>query len=987
MNRQWNNDKHPAFKRTLLSTLIALAATPALAQEQGAEALEEIVVTAQFQRNLDNALDVKRNAATIVDGISADDIGTLPALDMGEALQAVVGVQLNREGERRESSINLRGMPSGFVLTTANGQSFASPSRSDKAFGAPNPFGAYDPAIFNGTDVVKTQTAAMQEGGIAGVVDLKLARALDKKDGKFSVAVSGRSEQLADTVDGELVLSGSKHLITDTLAVTATLATSEQTFRRDTVKINRYDNIPTNANFIGSNGENYATWAADNNLPANAVVKMPGELRQGSEINEGMRTSFAGGLEWQANDALTLGLNLFYTERDMDENGQQEIDMRTRSGGTKITPNNAPRDTGTVTTNGDPIYTVTDINFDDVDYRYTSRIWDTLEQSQAAIFDAEWVSEAWTVDGLISISSAENDWSELFYTPYYRAGSSGISGRLYTGDGNVDDYVYNLVDYDNLDLEAGTWQVLDSVGSTGEVRQGSGNVRTLVTGTYETLEVDSNAFEVNFKRELELPVLSNVQFGYRYSEDKQSSDRLRHSPAGIDLNGILVNSARIDPAYASQGDFFGGTIGGFAGAGSGWYALDVDAINSAAVATLGTVNPDPATGELPVVVPSSGLIARGGQQSAGLVYDVDLNTSAAYLMADLDFNVADLPVQGNVGVRYVNSEQDASAPFYAFGATDINNPEDRHVKNSYDYFLPSLNLAMDVTDDVRLRVAYSETMSRPNVRAATPSTSVTTTTGEAAVVLPGADVDPFTAQAYDISLEWYNREGSAVTFAVFRKDIDNFFTSVGSCDQDLLSSYGLNMGNLSVVGDSCITDGVDSFDAIDPNYIAAGSEVNVSQVQNIDARIKVQGYELSIQQNLNFLPYPWNGFGGIVNYSKTSQDAPLNAQIPGISDDTYNVIGYYEQGPFGIRLSYNYRSDYELESVGTFNGEGNKNVKAAGRVDMSAYYNITKHFSVSLKGYNLTETLYEEYQDVEFQPRATHYDGRTFVLQGKYNFF
>ena len=175
MNRQWNNDKHPAFKRTLLSTLIALAAAPALAQEQGAETLEEVVVTAQFQRNLDNALDVKRNAATIVDGISADDIGTLPALDMGEALQAVVGVQLNREGERRESSINLRGMPSGFVLTTANGQSFASPSRSDKAFGAPNPFGAYDPAIFNGTDVIKTQTAAMQEGGIAGVVDLKLA--------------------------------------------------------------------------------------------------------------------------------------------------------------------------------------------------------------------------------------------------------------------------------------------------------------------------------------------------------------------------------------------------------------------------------------------------------------------------------------------------------------------------------------------------------------------------------------------------------------------------------------------------------------------------------------------------------------------------------------------------------------------------------------------------------------------------------------------
>ncbi|MFC6755194.1 hypothetical protein, partial [Halorubrum tibetense] len=86
---------------------------------------------------------------------------------------------------------------------------------------------------------------------------------------------------------------------------------------------------------------------------------------------------------------------------------------------------------------------------------------------------------------------------------------------MYTGEGSIDDYVYTLVDYDNLDLEAGTWQVFDSVSGSGEVRQGSGNVRTLVTGTYETLEVDSNAFEVNFKRELELPVLPNVQFGYQ----------------------------------------------------------------------------------------------------------------------------------------------------------------------------------------------------------------------------------------------------------------------------------------------------------------------------------------------------------------------------------------------------------------------------------------------------------------------------------------
>ncbi|WGL15767.1 TonB-dependent receptor [Microbulbifer bruguierae] len=975
----------PVFTKTLLSTVIALTTAPALAQQT--DTLEEVVVTAQFQRNLDNALDTKRNASTIVDGISADDIGTLPALDMGEALQAVAGVQLNREGERRESSINLRGMPSGFVKTTANGQTFASPSRSNKAFGAPNPFGAFDPAVFNGTNVIKTQTAAMQEGGIAGTVDLILPRALDKKDGRLDLSVAGRSEQLADALDAEMVLSGSKHLITDKLAVTATLATSEQTFRRDTIKVNRYDNIPANGNFVGANGEDFATWKANNNLPDNAIVKMPGELRQGSEINEGTRTSFSGGIEFQANDNLKLGMNVLYTERDMDENGQQEIDLRTRSSGTKITPNSAPRDTGTVDSDGNPIFTVTDILFDDVDYRYTSRTWDTLEQSQAVLLDAEWANDDWTVDGLVSFTSAENNWNELFYTPYYRAGSSGISGRLYTGEGNIGNYLFELQNVDNLDLN-GEWRVLDTLSSAGEVTQvDNTNIRALITGTYETLETEANAFEFNAKRELELPGVSALSFGYRFSSESQDSDRLRSSPTGVDLNGLLTNDMRGNPAYVSEGNFFGGEANGFAGAGAGWYAIDVDRLNALVAATIGEVAPDPVTGEQPVRVPSTDLIARGGQQNAGLVYDVELDTHALYLMTDLDFSIAGLPVTGNLGVRYVNSEQTASSPYYAFGATDINNPEQRRVENDYDFLLPSMNLAMDLREDLVLRVAYGESISRPNVRAATPATMISTRPGEVIVQLPGADVEPFSARSYDISLEWYNREGSAITFAAFQKDIENFFTSVASCDPDLLSAYNLDLGGLSVTGGNCVTNGADAYDAIDAGYIAAGDQISISKIQNVDEQIQVQGYEVSIQQNLSFLPYPWNGFGGIVNYSSTSQDSPLEARIPGISDDTYNVIGYYEDGPFGIRLAYNYRSEYELESVGTFNGEGNKNVKAAGRLDLSAYYNVTDNFSLSLKGYNLTEALYEEYQDTEFQPRATHFDGRIFVLQAKYNFF
>lgn len=978
MKSPTSNLSKPLFRRSVLSTVIALTAISASAQEATQDTnLEEVVVTAQFQRNLENALDVKRNASTIVDGISADDIGTLPALDMGEALQAVAGVQLNREGERRESSINLRGLPSGFVLTTAAGQTFANPTRSNAAFGAPNPLGAYDPAVFNGIDVIKTQTAAMQEGGIAGTVNQKLARALDKKEG-VSVSVGLRSEQLADAMDKEFVISGSKQLIENTLAITGTLATSDQTFRRDTIKINRYDNLPTNSNFVGADGEDYATWAAANNLPENAVVKMPGELRQASEISSGRRTSFSGGVEFQPTEELKLGLNAVYTSRDMDEGAQQELDVRPRQSGVKVTPLIAPFDTGAINNDGNPIYNVSDIATTNSSVTNTSRHYGTLEESKAIILDAEWTNDDWTFDGAATFSSATNELNQIILAPRndrLASGDNGVTGILRTGQGNIANFESQIDDI--LDLNQ-PYQVRETVTSSGSVAQlDNSRAFTLIIGEWEEATRDISSFEANALKIVEKGMLESIQFGARISSEAQSSARLRNSPAGIDVNGIITNDSRIDPAYVSESEFFGGKAPGFTRAGDGWYALDVPALAPQLAATIGDVG-NGANNEAPVRVPYSNFIARGGQQQEGLTYEADLDTTALYAMANLAIG----PVTGNAGLRYVTSSQEARAPFYDYTVDDLDlsNPEIANVKSDYSYVLPSVNLAWDINEDLILRAAYGESISRPNLRAAKPISSIReTNAGEGLeIILPGADVNPFSAQSYDLSLEWYNREGSAVTLAVFQKNIKDFFQTESFCDGAKLAEYGIDVGDIVTSGDNCIIEGA--------GPMGVDIQVDSSQLVNTDAEIDVQGFELSIQQNLNFLPAPWDGLGGVINYSSTSQDSPLEARIPGISDDTYNVIAYYEKGPFGIRFAYNYRTEYELESVGTFNGEGNKNVKAAGRVDMSAYYNVTDDLSLSFKGYNLTESLYEEYQDTERQPRANHFDGRVFVMQAKYTF-
>ena len=956
--------------------------------------VEVIQITGTFSRNLESALSDKKMSDTISDGISADDIGSLPALDLGEALQAVPGVHLPRAGARRESSVNLRGLPSGFVLTTANGQTISGPTRSESPLGAANPFGAYDAAIFNGIRVIKSPKADMVEGGIAGTVDQQLVRALSAPESSLKVSLSSRYEELSDNFDPEGVISGSKHFDDGKFAVAGTVAWSKQSFRRDTVKINRYDAL--NKNFDSEvAGQSYEEWAAGNSLPTNAVVQMPGEVRQATESNNGDRLSISGGLEWQPTEQLTFGANVIYTKRDMDDNGYQQVDLKSRIGGELVNPLSAPRNTGTLTESGDEIWSVADIAIRDVRIGFDSREWDLFEESSAYIFDGVYQGDEWELSSAITISSAEAQWDEVLLAQRFKVFKGGavnpLTARLYTGEGDISDYVATIASSDPSYWDVGTidWPepkltLNSSGGITGADRRQFG-----VTGTFENIERDSQSFEFNAERYFDSPITS-VKFGYRYSSEDADSNRYRQSANGIDMNQVgYSNDTLTAPTYTEGDSFFGGNAPGYISATDGWLAFDAgDMINAltATIPDLSTIA-DSSNGEKAFLT-GRGFIQRGGQQNAGLVYDTAIDSHAAFVMANFDLELGDIPVTGNFGVRYVSSDVEASAPL--FDINDVSSFATLTSKNDYDYLLPSVNISAELMDDLVLRVAYSEGIVRPNLRAAKPASTIQlkgdfdADEQTAEVTLPGVDVDPFEASSYDVSLEWYNRDGSAITFAVFRKDISNFFTTMSSCDNDALAQSGFTslVGSVSLDGDSCISSGVDG-------VLQAGSEVNISQVQNIANDISVNGYEVSIQQNLDFLPEPWSGFGGILNYSHTSQssDGDNDVKVTGISDDTYNAIAYYEQESFGIRLAYNYRSDYELDSVGTFNGAGNKSVKAAGRLDLSAYYNITEDTSVSFKAYNLTESLYEEYESVEWQPRATHFDGRVFVLSINHTFF
>ncbi len=73
-------------------------ATAALAQQNpAAEALLEEIVVTGVRRDIQNSIQLKRNSVEIVDGLNADEIGALPALSIGEALETITGATTHRE--------------------------------------------------------------------------------------------------------------------------------------------------------------------------------------------------------------------------------------------------------------------------------------------------------------------------------------------------------------------------------------------------------------------------------------------------------------------------------------------------------------------------------------------------------------------------------------------------------------------------------------------------------------------------------------------------------------------------------------------------------------------------------------------------------------------------------------------------------------------------------------------------------------------------
>lgn len=899
--------------------------------------LEEVLVTG-MRRSLELALNAKRDSDSIMDGVASEGIGKFPDLNLAEALSQVTGVQIDYSGaggERREGQIAVRGLPSRFAKTQVNGQTLATPN-----FLGGFTFGSFESDVVSGVNVIKTPLAKYDEGGLSGIVDIRLLRPLDIRSTFLTIEAETRFEETAEEFVPGLAASWARKNADETFGVFASIKWTDQNFRTDSARVNRYISDDEDGDGL-------------------ADIYTPEEARYNSRVNSGERLSFSGGIEWITDNDVRFGLTGIYSSyellNELDQLRVQDGDVEgfNRIDGGKF---------------GD---THLEAKWENVEVDAESRMFDDEFYSWGLTGDVQWdINENWSAKGVLHYSDAGYDRFAINSRRNQRDRTgNGLDFYFHSGGNDYQGFMLTPLTGDWTDI---AWY---SYGENptddrplGEFRQ-----RFLASTGTDRNETEQAA-QFDLSRAFYDSFITSVDFGAKYRKFERTQERPSWSVSGWDFSGVDdLGVIRNNIGIGGQG-FFAGNIGGLVDYLVPYWKDVYEAL----------LANNECTGEC-----IRGLPYRINNSDS---FDTSTDISAAYLMAYFDFSNWNVPVRGNLGVRYVYTDRNTRA----YTESDLLEEGEllTSAKTDFDHTLPSLNVIWDVSDDLMVRGAVYKSMVRPDARAYAVDSSVDVDWADEAETIPdNLDIalgnpylEPFTADAFDISLEWYHREGSGISLAYFYKDVSSGIEDRQLCPDSIdslsqLDPYdftGIITGGLSMVDGECQDE--------------AGVSVLIEDSINNNDSYSFSGWEFGLLHNFDNLPEPWNGLGIRANFTfvDTDEGAELDDSgnrlpLENVSEKTYNISTYYDAPTWSVRLAYQYRSEYYTSAGGSFTGE-DRFIDARGRFNLSGSWRFADNWRLRAELFNLTEEVRREYQGAKHRVRDLRWAGRIYTLSLRYRF-
>lgn len=249
---------------------------------------------------------------------------------------------------------------------------------------------------------------------------------------------------------------------------------------------------------------------------------------------------------------------------------------------------------------------------------------------------------------------------------------------------------------------------------------------------------------------------------------------------------------------------------------------------------------------------------------------------------------------------------------------------------SYGDPYPSLNATFNVRDDLILRGGWAHTLGRPNFGQIIPGTTVTSPAAAVrTITVNNTALRPWTADNFDLSVEFYPGRTGLVSLGLFRKDIADFFGQVRlPATPEILANHGLDESYLD-------------YEVI--------SQTNVG-------RARVTGFEYNFRQSLEIVHPQLRPFGVFLNGTEVDVDGDSRGDFTGFARRTINWGVMFSGRRLAAKLNWNYTGRLrDIEVTGAFVPPGTFRYYAPWlQLDLSAEFRLNRRLSVFFAARNLT---------------------------------
>ncbi|QJR10973.1 hypothetical protein DSM104443_02043 [Usitatibacter rugosus] len=946
----------PATPPEAGTTPPAAAPAPKAAPEGKSPQSKETVIVTGFRASLESALNAKRDEMGIVDVIKAEDITKFPDTNLAESLQRIPGVVIDRDaGEGR--NITVRGLGLDFTRVRINGiEALATTGGTDSSGGNNRSrgfdFNVFASELFSSIVVRKSATADVDEGSLGATVDLQTTRPFDLKSGfTGGASLLGRYNDLAKNTDPRIAFLLSNTFADNTMGLLISGAYSKRNLFEEGFSTVRWDNGASSGGWcapIGVTPANPTTSTATTCGPAaQGVARLPntpGNIaayntasdpanfhprlpRYGRLTHEQERTGITGSFQWRPSTRTLVTVDMLYSKLDAT---RQEDFLEAISFSRTAAQGGKPQ-TSVVETQYGPngallygVYNGVDIRaesrFDKLTTTFTQptitweqELTDTLKMNvrggrAKSKFDNP-IQTTTTLDAL-NVNGYAIDFRDSSTQPdiRYPFNPAQVGGAL------------TIV---GVPLVAsGTQPATIPNTTSSEIRirpQGSTNTTDLF---HLDLAWEAVPDKFTLKGGVDFKKYDFDTFEFRRVNQ---NDTIFAPPAGTTVANLTTTLSGFGRSLSLPGNV-----------PTTWVIPDLNAIASTYNIYCNCLQSGPAGGPGDFTLSS---ITNGNAR--GNNRQVEEKDSGGFVMADFWTDLVGKPLRGNVGLRYVQTKQSATGYQATGGGTAVT------VDQTYDDWLPSLNLAMNLNRDLILRFAAAKVMARPQLGNLSPGGTITTT-GNLSITVGNPLLEPFRANTMDLGLEWYFGKNALLAAGLFYKDIGTYI-------QQLRVNVPYNETGLPI-------------SLLPPNF--TGTEVfQVTTPVNTKGG-KLTGIELQYMQPFTFLPSVLKYTGTILNYTYVKSEidylisptgnATITDDLLNLSPKSWNATLYYDDGRLSGRVSAAYRQRF-LTRVPGQNNNDVEGKNSTINIDASVSYQVTPNIQLVLEGVNLTNEANDQF--------------------------